>query len=78
MIQGKKHYNLMLNELRIHLHTLKMLVSSDLPYQPTCASPEPLAYLSPTCLPFLGSREGVQAAQPTNAGAKHRAPARQP
>jgi hypothetical protein len=66
LIQGKKHFNLMLNELRIYLHTLKMLVSSDLPYQPSYATPEPLAYLSPSCLPFFGNREGVQAAQPTN------------
>jgi hypothetical protein len=67
MIRGKKHFNLMLNELRIYLHTLEMLASSDLPYQPTRVTPEPFAHLSPTCLPFHWSREGVQAAQPTNA-----------
>jgi hypothetical protein len=67
MIQGKKHFNLMLNELRIYLHTLEMLVNSDLPFQPNCATPESLAHLSPTCLPFPGNHEGVQVVQPTNA-----------
>jgi hypothetical protein len=67
MIQGKKHFSLMLNELRIYLLTLEMLVNSDLPHQPNGATPEPFAHLSPTGLPPSGNRVGVQAAPTTNA-----------
>jgi hypothetical protein len=66
MIQGKKHFNLMLNELRIYLFTLEMLVNSDLPHQPYGVTPEPFAHLSPTGLPPSGNRVGVQAMSAAN------------
>jgi hypothetical protein len=66
MIQGKKHFNLMLNELRIYLHTLEMLASSDLPYQPNHTVPGPFGHLSPSCPPLRWGHEGAQAVQITN------------
>jgi hypothetical protein len=61
MIQGKKHFNLMLNELRIYLLTLEMLVNSDLPHQLNGATLESSAHLSPACLPSPGNCVGIQA-----------------
>jgi hypothetical protein len=66
MIQGKKHFNLMLNELRIYLLTLEMLVNSDLPHQPNGATPESFVHLSPTYLPSPGNRVGVRTLLTTN------------
>jgi hypothetical protein len=66
MIQGEKHFNLIMNELRIYLRTLKILVNSDLPHQSNGATSEPFAYLSPACPPFLGNGAGAQAVPTTN------------
>jgi hypothetical protein len=44
-IRGKKHLNLMLNELRIYIYTLETLASTDLPYQPDHAASESFGQL---------------------------------
>jgi hypothetical protein len=62
MIQGEKHFSLMMNELRIYLRTLEMLVTSDLPYQSNGGTPEP-----PACPPSPGNGVGAQAAPTSNA-----------
>jgi hypothetical protein len=64
-IRGKKHLNLMLNELRIY--TLETLASTDLPYQLNHAAPEPLGHPSPIYPPPQWGHEGVQAPQTTSA-----------
>jgi hypothetical protein len=65
-IQGERHFSLIMNELRIYLRTLKMLVNSDLPHQSNGATPEPFAHLSPAYTPFPGNGVGVQAASTVN------------
>jgi hypothetical protein len=66
-IRGKKHLNLMLNELRIYIYTLETLASTDLPYQSNHAAPEPLGHPSSIYPPPQWGHEGVQAAQTTSA-----------
>jgi hypothetical protein len=39
LIRGEKHFNLMMNELRIYLRTLEMLATADLPIQPISGTP---------------------------------------
>jgi hypothetical protein len=64
-IRGKRHLNLMLNELRIYIYTLETLVSTDIPYQ--LDRTVPLGHFPPTLPPPQWGHEGTQAVEPTNA-----------
>jgi hypothetical protein len=62
-IRGKKHLNLMLNELRIYIYTLEVLASTD----PDNAASESFGHPSPTSPPSQWGRAGIQAVPSTNA-----------
>jgi hypothetical protein len=65
-IQGEKHFNLMMYELRIYLRTLEIVVNSEPPRQSDNTTSVPFAYHPSTCPPTPGIGVGARAAPTPN------------